>query len=98
MAAYSNTMIIIGIETTATLLSALTYYPCRTPHVYDKLKEEIRSRYKRSGEVTSLTAIFPYLTAVIHEALRIFHPFRSVCHVLFLLAGIRWTGCSFQVG
>jgi cytochrome P450 len=74
MAAHSNSLIIAGSETTATVLSALTYYLCRTPQVYDRLKEVVRSRYKRSDEITSLTATFPYLTAVIHEALRIFPP------------------------
>lgn len=74
MAAYSNAMIIAGSETTATVLSALTYYLCRNPGVYDKLKEEIRGRYTSSEEITSLSATFPYLTAVIHEILRLFPP------------------------
>ena len=74
MAAYSNSMIIAGSETTATVLSALTFYLCHTPDVYDKLKHEVRSRYKRSEEITSLSATFSYLTAVIHEILRIFPP------------------------
>ena len=74
MAAYSNAMIIAGSETTATVMSALTYYLCRTPAVYDKLKQEVRSRYRSSDEITSLSATFPYLTAVIHEILRIFPP------------------------
>ncbi|PMD33124.1 cytochrome P450 [Hyaloscypha variabilis F] len=74
MAAYSNSMIIAGSETTATVMSALTYYLCRTPAVYDKLKQEVRSRYMSSDEITSLSATFPYLTAVIHEILRIFPP------------------------
>jgi cytochrome P450 len=74
MTAYSNTFIIAGSETTATAMSALTYWLCRTPRVYDKLKEEVRSRFKNSSEITSLSATFPYLTAVIHENLRIFPP------------------------
>jgi len=74
MAAYSNSLIIAGSETTATVMSALTYWLCRTPLVYEKLKEEVRSRYKSSSEITSLSATFPYLTAVIHEILRIFPP------------------------
>lgn len=74
MAAYSNALILAGSETSATTLSALTYFLCRTPRVYEKLKEEVRSRYKSSSEITSLTATFPYLTAVIHEALRMYPP------------------------
>jgi cytochrome P450 len=32
------------------------------------------ARYKSSSEITSLTATFPYLTAVIQEALRMYPP------------------------
>jgi cytochrome P450 len=74
MAAYSNALILAGSETSATVLSALTYFLCRTPRVYEKLKKEVRSRYKSSSEITSLTATFPYLTAVIHEAMRMYPP------------------------
>jgi len=74
MAAYSNALIIAGSETTATVMSSLTYWLCRTPRVYNKLKEEVRSRFRSSSEINSLSATFPYLTAVIHEVLRIFPP------------------------
>jgi cytochrome P450 len=74
MAAYSNALIVAGSETTATTMSTLTYWLCRTPRVYDKLKEEVRSRFKTSSEINSLSATFPYLTAIIHEVLRIFPP------------------------
>jgi cytochrome P450 len=72
--AYSNAFIIAGSETTATAMSALTYWLCRTPRVYNKLKDEVRSRFKTSSEINSRSATFPYLTAVIHEMLRIFPP------------------------
>jgi cytochrome P450 len=74
MAAYSNSLIIAGAETTATMMSSLTYWLCRTPRVYDKLKEEVRSRFRASSEINSLSATFPYSTAVINEVLRIFPP------------------------
>lgn len=74
MAAYSNAMIIAGSETTATVMSALTYHLCRLPAIYDKLKQEVRSRYKSGNEITSLSATFPYLTAAIHEILRLLPP------------------------
>jgi cytochrome P450 len=74
MAAYSNVLILAGSETSGTVLSALTYFLCRTPRVYEKLKHEVRSRYKSSCEITSVSATFPYLTAVINEALRIYPP------------------------
>lgn len=74
MAAYSNALILAGSETSGTVLSALTYFLCRTPRAYEKLKHEVRSRYKSSSEITSVTATFPYLTAVINEALRMYPP------------------------
>jgi cytochrome P450 len=74
MAAYGNALILAGSETSGTTLSALTYFLCRTPRVYDKLKQEVRSRFKSSSEITSVSATFPYLTAVINEALRIYPP------------------------
>lgn len=74
MTSYSNTLIIAGSETTATTLSVLTYWLCRTPRVYEKLKQEIRSRYNSSSEITSQSATFPYLTAVINEILRLVPP------------------------
>jgi cytochrome P450 len=76
MAAYLDAMIIAGSERTATVMSALTYHLCRSPAIYDKLKREGRSRHKSSNQITSLTATFPYMTAVIHEILRLFPPIR----------------------
>ncbi|TVY81294.1 Cytochrome P450 monooxygenase hmp1 [Lachnellula suecica] len=75
LSAYSNSLIIAGSETSATTLSALTHWLCKTPLVYSKLKDEVRSRFESSSEITSQSATFPYLTAVIHETLRIFPPF-----------------------
>lgn len=74
MAAHSQALIAAGSETSATLLSGLTYYLCRTPEVYTKLKEEVRWRFRSSEEITSQNATFPYLTAVINETLRIYPP------------------------
>jgi cytochrome P450 len=42
--------------------------------VYQKLKDEVRGRFQSADQITSLSATFPYLTAVIHEALRIYPP------------------------
>lgn len=74
LAGYAQTLIIAGSETTATLFCGLTYYLCRTPEVYEKLKDEVRGRFKTADEITSHSATFPYLTAVIHETLRIYPP------------------------
>ncbi|KAE9366697.1 cytochrome P450 [Stipitochalara longipes BDJ] len=74
LAGYASTLIMAGSETTATAFCGLTYYLCRTPEVYEKLKDEVRGRFKTADEITSHNATFPYLTAVIHEALRIYPP------------------------
>ena len=38
------------------------------------MKEEVRRRFKSADEITSHSATFPYLTAVINEAFRIYPP------------------------
>jgi cytochrome P450 len=42
LAAHSQALIIAGSETSATVLSGLTYWLCRTPDVYETLKREVR--------------------------------------------------------
>ena len=74
MTSYSNTLIIAGSETTATTLGALTYWLCRTPDVYRKLKDEVRGRFGASSEINSSAATFPYLSAVINEIMRLVPP------------------------
>jgi cytochrome P450 len=71
---YSNSMIGAGSETSATVLSAFTHWICRSPQAYSKLKEEVRSRFSATSEITSQSATFLYMTAVIHETLRMFPP------------------------
>lgn len=71
---YAQTLVMAGSETTATSFCGLTYYLCRTPEVYQKLKDEVRGRFKTADEITIHTATFPYLTAIINEVLRIYPP------------------------
>ncbi|KAI0146314.1 putative cytochrome P450 [Xylariaceae sp. FL1272] len=74
MAAHSSTLIIAGGETTATTLSAVMFYLLKSPKAMEKLKAEIRGRYKTYDEIHSTSALqLPYLQATINEALRI-HP------------------------
>jgi cytochrome P450 len=74
LAGYAQTLSIAGSETTATAFYRLTYYLCRTYEVYNKLKDKVRGRFKTTDEITSHSANFPYLTAVIYETLRIYPP------------------------
>lgn len=47
----------------------------RHPHVYTRLKEEIRNAFKTEADIDLETASsLPYLTACIEENLRIFPP------------------------
>jgi len=66
---------IAGSETTATFLSGVTYYLCRTPHAYETLVDEIRSTFSEYNDITGQTvAHCKYLTAVIDEGLRLYPP------------------------
>jgi cytochrome P450 len=75
MAAHANALIVAGSETSATTLSGLHYWLLNTPHAYEKLKAEVRGRYKSVDEIDARTATsLPYLTACIDETFRIYPP------------------------
>lgn len=70
-----ETLIIAGSETTATLMSGVTYYLLRDPERMAKLCAEIRNAFTSSDEI-DLTGVnkLPYLLACLDEALRIYPP------------------------
>ena len=71
----SGLLIIAGSETTATLLSGVTYYLLKTPHAYVKLQEEVRGAFEKAEEISlTSTSRLPYLQACLEEALRIYPP------------------------
>ncbi|KAI1858902.1 uncharacterized protein JN550_012361 [Neoarthrinium moseri] len=75
MTAHASTLVIAGGETVATFLAAVTYFLLKNNTIYCKLRDEIRSRYKSSEEITAMsTQQLPYLQAVIAEGLRIYPP------------------------
>lgn len=63
-----------GTETTATILSGITYYLCKNPKAMATLLAEIR-RFRSDDELT-LTNLqsMPYLQACINEAFRLYPP------------------------
>jgi cytochrome P450 len=64
-----------GSETTATLLSGLTYYLLQNPRTMHKLTDEIRTAFKSQEEITILSVSkLPYLLAVLEETLRHYPP------------------------
>ncbi|KAI5197522.1 putative P450 monooxygenase [Aureobasidium subglaciale] len=90
--------LVAGTETTATALSIGTYLLLDNPDVMDKLKHEIRSRYKSKAEITvDSVADFEYLNAFIHEVLRCYPPIptgflRKVPKTGADVAGIHFSG------
>ncbi|RAL15855.1 cytochrome P450 [Aspergillus homomorphus CBS 101889] len=76
LVANASILIIAGSETTATLLSGLTYWLLRSPDVLATVTAEVRSVMKTEAEITSaaVAAKLPYLLACIEEALRMYPP------------------------
>lgn len=68
-------LLIAGSETTATLLTGMTYMLCKHEDVLTKLQEEIRSRFDSDREINLTTVLtLPYLLACLDEALRCYPP------------------------
>jgi len=76
--ANSQTLVMAGSETTATLLAATAYYLMKNPSKLSKLRAELRDAFGSESHVdfaaVSNTANFPYLAAVLSEALRMQAP------------------------
>lgn len=67
-------LLLAGSETTATLLSAVTFYLLRYPEVMEKLTVEIRSSFGTEDKITQVSVNkLKYLLAVLDETMRI-HP------------------------
>lgn len=73
----SNAVVFLlaGSETTATLLSGVTYLLLRNPDTYAKLVHEIRTRFHHYDDITIDAANrCEYMIAVLQEALRYYPP------------------------
>ncbi|KDN59836.1 putative cytochrome P450 [Colletotrichum sublineola] len=71
----AQVLIVAGSETTATGLTAATYFLCETPHTLEKLAAEIRDTFQQEDDITiQSTAGLSYLNAVVEEALRLSPP------------------------
>lgn len=67
-------LLIAGSETTATLLSAVTFHLLKNPEVMKKLIDEIRGSFQDEDEITIVSVNkLRYQLAVLDECLRI-HP------------------------
>jgi cytochrome P450 len=72
----SDLLMVAGSETTATLLSGLTYWLLRTPHALKRVTQEVREAFDSDEEMTFLEtrSRLPYLSACLEEGLRMFPP------------------------
>ncbi|KAK0642551.1 Cytochrome P450 monooxygenase rdc4 [Lasiodiplodia hormozganensis] len=81
----AGVFMIAGTETTATLLSGLTWLLCKNPEKMAKLCAELRGRFAKGEQVTAeALARLPYLNACLEEGLRLYPPLpigpaREVC-------------------
>lgn len=69
------TLIVAGSETTATLLSGVTYLLLRNPDAMKKATEEVRAAFGSEEDIT-LTSVskLTYMLACLNEALRCYPP------------------------
>lgn len=75
LASNSAMLIVAGSETTATLLSAATYYLGTHPKILAKLTDEVQKAFTSEEEIDMLSVQnLPYLLAVLDEASRIYPP------------------------
>jgi cytochrome P450 len=74
LVANCDLLMIAGSETTASLLSGVTYWLLKTPHSLKKVTEEVRSMFERDEDIDFIeaSAKLPYMLACLDEALRIF--------------------------
>lgn len=70
-----QTLIIAGSETTATLMSGVTYYLMTNPDQMQKVVAEVRGAFSSAEEISFVSVNkLPYLLACLNEALRIYPP------------------------
>ncbi|KAI2779574.1 cytochrome P450 [Daldinia loculata] len=71
----ASILISAGSETTAILLTGLTYLLTKNPRVHEKLKNEIRGTFQSPNEIT-VTRVNQcrYLLACMEAALRVYPP------------------------
>ncbi|KAI5918888.1 cytochrome protein [Camillea tinctor] len=76
LVANSDLIMLAGSETTASLLSGVTYWLLKTPHALKRVTEEVRNAFNSEDEITfnETRARLPYMMACLDEGLRLFPP------------------------
>ncbi|GES60414.1 cytochrome P450 [Aspergillus terreus] len=73
--ANANVLLIAGSETTATLLSGVTYFLLMNPKALLRLTEEVRDAFNSEAEIDMQSVSrLPYMLACLDEALRMYPP------------------------
>ena len=72
----AEVLVIAGSETTATLLSGVTYWLLRTPEAMMRVTAEVRQAFQSEDKINFInaTARLPYMLACLEEALRLYPP------------------------
>lgn len=73
--ANAEVLIIGGSETTASLLSGVTYLLLTNPTAHEKLKEEVRTVFQSQEDIDLISVNkLPYMLACLDEAMRMYPP------------------------
>ncbi|CAG8266142.1 unnamed protein product [Penicillium salamii] len=73
--ANAEILIIGGSETTASLLSGVTYLLLTHPHAHNRLKDEVRSTFENQEDINLISVNkLPYMLACLDEAMRMYPP------------------------
>ncbi|CAG8880804.1 unnamed protein product [Penicillium salamii] len=73
--ANAEILIIGGSETTASLLSGVTYLLLTNPHAHNKLKDEVRSTFESQADINLVSVNkLSYMLACLDEAMRMYPP------------------------
>jgi len=73
--ASADTILLGGSETTATLLSGITYYLLQNPRVYEKIVQEIRSKFDSEDQINVIGVnTLDYMLACLDETFRLYPP------------------------
>ncbi|KAI0433165.1 averantin oxidoreductase [Xylaria sp. FL1042] len=95
----AEVLIAAGSETTATLLSGLTWLLMKHPRVLEKLKREIRTKFHDPDEITIAGVNeCQYLLGCIEEALRVYPPSPQPHHRIIPAGGATVNGEYLPAG
>ncbi|KAL5356335.1 cytochrome P450 monooxygenase [Aspergillus floccosus] len=97
--ANANILLIGGSETTATLLSGVTYFLLTNPKALSRLTEEVRTAFNSEADIDMQSVSrLPYMLACLNEALRMYPPVPTALPRVVPKNGARITGKFVEAG